>query len=289
MSSDPRLQTSVGRIESSLLDLTEYSEHFMEPKKSDGLTIFVPNWNHRYFLPRCLRSAMDSLKRLKAEGLSAEILVIDDASRDGSQKLLRSVQAHYNESRLRTICLSQNIGLTRLRNLALLSAKYRYVCMLDADNELLPENVPLFVRSIIDTDATMVYGNLILKQGGEAITTVSDIKPTWLLAERNYIDAFAIVDANRILSIGGYARPHPYLADDWEMNVHLIAEEELSVFVPAVLGYYHKQPLSANMENMPNRAEAMGTLRRIYTQSGTRGWDSERVGRMYHPAVGFID
>jgi glycosyltransferase involved in cell wall biosynthesis len=289
MSSDPRLQTSVGRIESSLLDLTEHSEHFKDRKDPDGLTIFVPNWNHKHLLPRCLRSAMDSLKRLKKEGLSVEILVIDDASRDGSQKLLRSVQALYNEPRLRIICLSQNLGLTRLRNLALLSARYKYVCMLDADNELLPQNVPLFVRSIMDTDATMVYGNLIVKRGGEAISTVSDIKPTWLLAQRNYIDAFAILDADRILGIGGYARPHPYLPDDWEMNVHLIAEEELFVFVPAVLGYYHAQPLSANTENTPHSEAFMRTLRRIYTQSGPRGWDSERVGRMYHPAVGFID
>ncbi len=289
MFSDPRLQTSVGRIESSLLDLGEFSEYFRDHKEPDGLTIFIPNWNHKAFLPRSLRSAMDSLKYLKRERFSGEILVIDDASRDGSQKFLRSVQALYNEPKLRTICLNKNLGLTKLRNLALLSSKYRYVCLLDADNELVPENLPIFMKGIIETDATLLYGNLILKGDRGVRTTVSDMKPTWLLVDQNYIDAFAIVNTERLLRIGGYSRPHPYLADDWEMNVHLIVEEESIVFLPMVFGYYHRQSLSANTENAPNREAFMAALRRIYAQTGPRGWDSERVGRMYHPDVGFID
>lgn len=287
--SDPRLQTSVGRIESILLDLEEFSGRFEDRKDPEGLTIFVPNWNHKSLLPRCLRSAMDSLRHLETEGFSGEILIIDDASRDGSQKFLRSVQALYNEPRLKTICLGKNIGLTRLRNLALLCSKYRYVCMLDADNELIPENLSVFMRGIVETDAALVYGNLILKGHGEVKTTVSDIKPTWFLTDQNYIDALAIVNAERILGVGGYSRPHPYLADDWEMNLHLIAEEETSVLVPLVLAYYHQQPLSAGKENAPNRPAALAALQRIYAQSGPRGWDPERVGRMYHPDVGFVD
>jgi glycosyltransferase involved in cell wall biosynthesis len=286
---DPRLQASVGRIESSLLDLEEFSELFRDDKDPEGLTIFIPNWNHRLLLPRALRSARDSLKHLRREGFSGEILVIDDASRDGSQKFLRSIQAFYNEPRLRTICLSRNFGLTRLRNLALLCSKYRYVCMLDADNELISENVWTFVRAIIETNAALVYGNLILKHDGEVRASASDMKPTWFLAEQNYIDALGIVDAERLLDVGGYSRPHPYLPDDWEMNLHLIAEEETFVFVPAVLAYYHTQLLSASTENTPHSEAFRAAQKRIYAQSGPRGWDSERVGRMYHPDVGFVD
>jgi glycosyltransferase involved in cell wall biosynthesis len=286
---DPRLQASVGRIESSLLDLEEFSELFRDDKDPEGLTIFIPNWNHRPLLPRALRSAMDSLKHLRREGFSGEILVIDDASRDGSQKFLRSVQAFYNMLSLQTICLSRNFGLTRLRNLALLCSKYRYVCMLDADNELISENLWTFVRAIIETDAALVYGNLILREDGDVWASASDMKPTWFLTEQNYIDALAIVNSERILGVGGYSRPHPYLPDDWEMNLHLIAEEETLVFVPAVLAYYHTHPLSASTENIPNREAFRVVQQRIYAQSGSRGWDSERVGRMYHPDVGFLD
>src|SRR5215216_4843935 len=109
--SDPRLHTSLRRIESSILDQQLLTEDFREREnKDDGLTIFIPNWNHRSFLPRALRSALDALGHLEGEGYSAEILVIDDASRDGSQKFLQTVQALYNEPRLKTVCLKQNLG-----------------------------------------------------------------------------------------------------------------------------------------------------------------------------------
>ena len=68
-----------------------------EKKLEDGLTIVIPNWNHQPYLPRSIRSALQGLKRLEEDGYSGEIIVIDDASRDGSQKLLRSIQMLYGE------------------------------------------------------------------------------------------------------------------------------------------------------------------------------------------------
>jgi glycosyltransferase involved in cell wall biosynthesis len=286
---DPRLYASLSRIESNILDKQNLGELYQANKDVGGLTIFIPNWNHRAFLPRALRSALDALEHLESEDFSAEIIVIDDASRDGSQKLLRTVQALYDEPRLKTLCLQQNLGLSRLRNLALKMSRFRYVCLMDADNELVPSNLPLFLRSILETDATMVYGNLIDRQGRDVVGVRSNMPVTLHLIRANYIDAFSIVDADRILRLGAYTRIHPYCPDDWEMNLHLIAEEEVIVFVPAVFGYYHKLPLSGNQENVPFAQTANATLRRVYAQTGTCEWDSMQVGRIYHPDVGFMD
>jgi hypothetical protein len=30
-------------------------------------------------------------------------------------------------------------------------------------------------------------------------------------------------------------------------------------------------------------------LQRMFAQTGTREWDAVKVGRLYHPAVGYID
>jgi glycosyltransferase involved in cell wall biosynthesis len=287
--SDPRLHTSLRRIESSILDRQLLAEDFREREnKDDGLTIFIPNWNHRSFLPRALRSALDALGHLEGEGYSGEILVIDDASRDGSQRLLRTVQALYDEPRVKTLCLQQNYGQARLWNVALRTSRFRYVCRVDADNELEPNNLPLFLRSVLQTDATMVYGNLIDKQNGEAVGLRSNMPVTMHITTSNYIDAFSIVDAERILRLGGYTRIHPYSPEDWEMILHLVQEEQQIVFVPAVLGYYHIHPLSASGELRLSKA-GVTALRRVHAQTGTRQWDSIRVGRIYHPDVGFID
>lgn len=286
--SDPRLTRSINRIEADLLDF-ELPEKSEETKKdSHGLTIFIPNWNHRSFLPRSLHSALQAIDHLKAEGFSAEILVVDDASRDGSQKLVRTVQAQYNEPRLRMIAMPQNYGQARLSNIALQASRFKYVCRMDADNELLPQNLSLFLRSAKQTSAAMVYGNLIDKRNREVVGIRSNMAATLRLLRANYIDAFAILDAEKLIKLGGLTRDHPYSPDDWEIVLHLIAEEQLLVLVPAVMGYYHLNALSASQE-LPISREGRATLQRIYAQTGMREWDALRVGRIHHPDVGFID
>jgi hypothetical protein len=70
------------------------------------------------------------------------------------------------------------------------------------------------------------------------------------------------------------------------------------VFVPSVMGYYYRNPLSmleettkksdGKMASSP-AAKSSSHLRRMFAQSGTREWDSMQIGHIYHPAVGYID
>lgn len=298
MNSDPRLQDSVRRLESMILDESrELSEIVSEEglpesgRPSSGVTIFIPNWNHEALLPRALKSALGSVAALNRAGFDAEILVIDDASRDGSLKLLRTIQAMYRVSDLRVVRLRKNYGQARLTNLALQISRFRYVLRLDADNELVPENIPAFLESSIDTGATLLYGNLIRMTAdkvAERAPMISNMPATMLLTHGNYIDALAIMDAFEILDAGGYTRVNPYSPEDWEMNLHLISQERLIVFVPLLMGYYHTNEQSASRE-LSLTDSGTKTIRRIYAHTGTRAWDRKRVGRIYHPRAGFLD
>jgi glycosyltransferase involved in cell wall biosynthesis len=297
--SDPRTLRSLHRLESRLL-VEELGTRFRRDDKLEGgLTIVIPNWNHRAFLPRSVRSALQGVKRLEEDGFSGEILVIDDASRDGSQKRLRSIQMLYAESRLKMLFLPRNLGLPRVRNLGLQMSKYRYVCLMDADNELIGDNLPLFLRSIIETGATLVHGNLIDKQGEQVVEFRSGWVATLRLTTRNFIDAFALVEADELLRLGGYlSDPRLYGFEDWEMLLHLISEEKKIIFVPAALGYYYRNPRSMLEETVQksegekgrsSAAETSSLVRRMYAQRGTREWDPMQVGYIYHPAVGYIN
>lgn len=271
-----------------MLDDQETSRLHHKPKEAPGITIFTPAWNHRSYLPRALRSSLSALEHLEDAGFPAEILVVDDGSRDGSQKLLRSVQALYDEPRLKTLFLEQNLGLPRLRNLGLRMARFRYVCWLDADNELIPENLPIFLRSIMDTEAALVHGNLITSSEGRTSNLKNSMKATMQLSKYSYIDALTLVDAEKLLRIGGY-NPWFYSGSDWEMALHLIAEEEKIVFVPVVLGRYYINPRSMFREAKPYLEEIRNLVHRMYSQSGTREWDPTEVGHVYHPDIGYID
>jgi len=307
--SDGKVLQSLHRIETGVLDDPDLSRLYQESKAENGVTIFIPNWNHRARLPRSVNSALDAVGHLREAGFSAEILVIDDASRDGSQKLLRAIQMLYEEPHLRTLFLKRNLGLPRVRNLALQVSRFRYVCTMDADNELVPNNLPLFLQSIIETGAALVYGNLIAKQGEEVIGLWSSRAATMRLTRGNYIDAFALVDARRLLRAGGYnSDPRLYGYEDWEIVLHLISEEEKIVFVPAAMGYYYRIPgsmLQGTLQQTERKAgshsealrpeetrrskETKALMQRMFAQTGTREWDPVRVGHIYHPAVGFVD
>src|SRR5262249_32874564 len=140
--------------------------------RAGGLTVAIPTWNHELFLPRSVGSALRGVARLREQGIPAEVLVIDDHSRDGSRTLLRQFEALHYQDGLRGGALARNVGLPAVRNLALGRASYQYVAFMDADNELIPENLHAFYRSIAATAAAVVYGNLLVRAVGSGTNGV---------------------------------------------------------------------------------------------------------------------
>ena len=118
-----------------------------------GVTIAIPNWNHESVLPRSIRSGLQAVQYLRGEGVAAEVVVLDDQSRDGSLTLLRQLEALYYPRGLRVFARVHNGGLPAARNQLLAHATYRYVAFMDADNELVPQNLFQFYRAIVDTRA----------------------------------------------------------------------------------------------------------------------------------------
>ena len=202
------------------------------------------------------------------------MIVVDDASRDGSQRLLRSIASHVGERRFGTVFLPTNLGLTGVRNLGLQLARYRNVLFLDADNELVPAAIPVLYRAFRMTEAALVYGNLIDIDRGKADALRSNEVAQLTLTIDNYIDALALVDAAQALEIGGYVsdRSLDYWAD-WEFILHLIAEERDLVFVPIIVGRYHKLPFSMIGESAQRQGADLRRMRRIFSQTGTLEWD----------------
>jgi glycosyltransferase involved in cell wall biosynthesis len=254
-----------------------------QKKSRDGLTICIPNWHHRNYLARSVGSALATARALARQDIECEVLVLDDHSRDGSQRLLLSMAMMDSTGVLHAMLSAENRGLAAMRNQALLSARYRWVCCLDADNELWPENLAFFYRAARDTSAALVYGNLINQsKNGIAGILSSDVIHEGIL-QQNYIDALAVLDAEQIIQLGGYDS-HPYVRthEDWELVLHLLAENCQIVFVPLILGTYHNLELS--MIKQPFDASKMHRMfnqRKVAIPGAVRS-------RVYHPDLGYL-
>lgn len=93
------------------------------------LSVIIVNYKVKYFLEQCLRSVERA-----AEGIAVEVLVVDNASRDGS--------VEYIKERFPAVTLiagEENLGFARANNLAIKKSRGEYVLLLNPDT-MVPEN-----------------------------------------------------------------------------------------------------------------------------------------------------
>lgn len=91
------------------------------------LTIIIVNWNTKYLLEQCLYSL-----RQHCGGPQNEIIVIDNASGDGSADMVRT-----NFPEVKLIEAGSNLGFGRANNIALPYSTGRYVLFLNPDTIML--------------------------------------------------------------------------------------------------------------------------------------------------------
>jgi len=90
------------------------------------LSIIIVNWNTKDLLRKCLHSIYD-----KTNGIKYEIIVIDNASKDGSARMVRE---EFPEVKL--IENKENVGFAKGNNQGFLRAEGRYILLLNPDTEL---------------------------------------------------------------------------------------------------------------------------------------------------------
>lgn len=87
------------------------------------LSLLIISFNTRDLLRECLLSAIEA-----TQTIATEILVVDNASRDGSAEM---VAAEF--PRVRLFRTTENIGFGRANNVALAEARGRYLVLLNSD------------------------------------------------------------------------------------------------------------------------------------------------------------
>lgn len=259
----------------------------------DGVSILIPNWNHEYLLGRSISSALQAVKVLNESNIPAEIIVVDDFSRDGSLTLLRQLEALYYGS-LRVHLSAKNGGPVKARNTGLQIASYRYVVTLDADNELCSDNIVEFYKSILATNAAIVYGNIIaLQEGIPFVVTNNESYEYSTEFTDNPLDTMCMLDLFQLIEGGGYfddPQKLPPAIEDWELHTHLADNGRLIVFVPMVFGYYHVISGSFYRQRTQDElARQRKFLQRVHDQLGIRQENRLNTRWLrYHPELGYI-
>lgn len=101
------------------------------------LSIVIISYNTKKLTQNCLES---SLKSLKNAPFSYEIVIVDNASKDGSVEMLQKYQIKLKD-RLRLIISNENIGFGKGNNLGVKHAKGDYILFLNSDIVVLDDAI----------------------------------------------------------------------------------------------------------------------------------------------------
>jgi dolichol-phosphate mannosyltransferase len=113
-----------------------------------GLSVVLPVFNEAQSLPILWEELQAVLKTVED---SAEVIVVDDGSTDGSVDFVRLLQA--TDSRVRLIRLAANRGLSSALAAGLRAVRGRIVVTLDSDLQSDPGDIPLLLAELDRWDA----------------------------------------------------------------------------------------------------------------------------------------
>ncbi len=127
----------------------------MQDKK---VTVVIPNYNGIKYIRGC----MDSL--LAQEGEPFEVLVIDNASKDGSLEVL---QKEYGN--IKVIALPENTGFCHAVNLGIRESRTPYVLLLNNDTIVKPGFVEALTNAIEEKENIFSVSSMMLSLADESI------------------------------------------------------------------------------------------------------------------------
>ena len=112
-----------------------------------AISVVIPTYNRAAIVPKAIESA------LAQSAAPAEIIVVDDGSKDDT----RAVLASYGD-RIRAIS-QENAGLSGARNTGIQAATSEWIAFLDDDDEFVPERLAIATETIglhpeVDVHAT---------------------------------------------------------------------------------------------------------------------------------------
>jgi len=119
-------------------------------KEYRSLTVIMPVFNER-------STVAEVVRRMRAVELpfTLQVIVVDDGSSDGSDKVLRAIE----DSTIRVLRHEHNLGKGAAIRTGLAEARGDLLLIQDADLEYDPEDWPKLLKPILDGKARVVYGS----------------------------------------------------------------------------------------------------------------------------------
>ncbi|MFH1684319.1 MAG: glycosyltransferase family 2 protein [Candidatus Margulisiibacteriota bacterium] len=120
------------------------------------LSIIIVNYNVRKYLLRCLGSLFNA-----TEGITFEVIIIDNASSDGSVEALRK-----NSPQVKLIANPDNAGFAKANNQGIRLARGRNILLLNPDTEIVDDSLERMARFLDQNEKAGICGPILMNADG---------------------------------------------------------------------------------------------------------------------------
>lgn len=210
----------------------------------EGLvSIITPVYNAQKFI----QATIESVCRQTYQNW--ELLLVDDASTDGSIALIEKLAEQ--DSRVKLLPLKVNQGAAVARNHGLAHAKGRYVAFVDADDYWLPDKLQAQLDFMQVKDYAFTYTNFALvDEAGQVLKDRVDLPQT--LSYRQLLKNTAIACSTVVIDrhlLGDFRMPLVRKGQDTATWLYLMRERQVVAYgLDQVLNHYRqvKGSISSN-------------------------------------------
>ena len=115
------------------------------------LSIIIPAYNEE----KTIKKVIDKVRNTKLEGISKEIIVVDDCSRDNTRGILKSIK----DKSVKVFSHRKNMGKGAAIRTGLKNSTGDFILIQDADLEYNPEEYNKLLKPMLNNEAQVVYGS----------------------------------------------------------------------------------------------------------------------------------
>jgi hypothetical protein len=209
-------------------------EQLGPPRSDPRLSVVITVYNYSSLVG----AAIDSVAL--SDFADYELVIVDDASTDGSGEAIRAALARAPWVSAKLITRARNGGLARARNLGAEYAAGELLFILDADNAVYPHGLGRLVQAMDDMPAASFAYGIIEQFGVERASLMSYLG--WdprMLRYGNFVDAMAMVRRSALLEVGGYVTdPRLYGWEDFALWCTFADRGWSGVRLPEIVARY---------------------------------------------------
>ncbi|MBU0620436.1 MAG: glycosyltransferase [Gammaproteobacteria bacterium] len=209
---------------------------------SPRISILVICYNQNKYIREALESALEQ------DYENLEVVVADDASRDGTQTIIRELAQRYPH-RLKPILNPQNVGITANSNIGLAHCSGEFIAFMGGDDVLLPGKISRQAAWLAADEKRVLCGHDVdwidadgvqlgirssdrvpLREGRGASGIIRNGTPyaaTAVMVRRSHIPSYGFHPALPVVS-------------DWKLWLDVVGSDGLYGYIPGIHARYRR-------------------------------------------------